>query len=341
MTLAVSHPPRPADLAGLWADGIPLSWVRASREVPYANLGDALSALVVGAISGGPVRHAHFDAPIERLIGIGTIVQEQRRGVLHLWGSGIDAKINRANPPLGHYTAPVDTTIIPHAVRGPHTAAALRRAGIATPAVYGDPAWFMPRILPRSLFPAEPTHELGVICHISELDALTPQAGANPRFRRYAMDQAPAGAVRLINTLVEPTLEAITAKMGEILSCRRILSSSFHGLILPMAYGVPSLTFSMHGQGFHEVTASDGAALDHRFGDFFAGVGLGRVPVVGAPRHAPVADWLELSSIVEHRHQPLGWTGRDLFEAFPGPRRVTFDDPVWPIPDAFKTDFLF
>jgi hypothetical protein len=308
---------------------------------PFANLGDALSALVVGAINGKPAKHAHFDHDGERLVAIGTIIQSQKRGRLHLWGTGMDASINRHDPSIGHYTVPPDVTLIPHAVRGPHTAQALRRVGVATPAIYGDPAWFLPKILPRSLFPAEPTHELGVVCHISELEAQTPEAGVKPPLVRYRTDTAGAGVVRIINTMTPPTLDGLIAKMGEILSCRRILSSSFHGLVLPLAYGVPSLTFALHGNGFTHLDAGDRSKLDHRFGDFFAGVGMSRVPAIAWDRSRPVPDWRALAEIVDRDNRPIGWTGRDLFEAFPAPKAVRFDDPVWPIPAGFREGFVF
>jgi hypothetical protein len=324
-----------------WEGSIPLSWARSTTKSPVANLGDALSALVVGAINGRTVRHTHFDRDSERMVAIGTIIQSQKTGRLHLWGTGMDVLVNHHDPSAGHYTVPPGTTLIPHAVRGPHTAAALRRVGVPTPAIYGDPAWFLPRILPRSLFPAEPTHEIGVICHISELESQRPESGVKPALARYRLDAAPRGSVRIINTLTPPTLDGLIAKMSEILSCRRILSSSFHGLVLPLSYGVPSLTFAMHGQGFVHIDAADRARLDHRFGDFFAGVGMNRVPAIAWDRSRPVTDWAALAALIDREHSPLGWTGRDLFDAFPGHKAVRFDDPIWPTPTGFRDGFAF
>lgn len=339
MNLAVATRAEPAPdlpVAAFSKGRIPLSWVKASKEVPYGNLGDALSALVVGAIAGAAVRHANFNDPFERLVAIGTIAQEQRRGPVHLWGTGIDAKVNREQPELGAYTVPSNTTIIAHAVRGPHTAAALRRAGVACPPIYGDPAWFLPKILPLAEARAKPTHELGVICHISELGAFTNVATPRDKFLRYGIPASHADKVRIINTYIEPTLGALTAKMAEILSCRRILSSSFHGLVLPLAYGLPGLYFGFPGEGFAVLDANDPTAIDHRFGDFFAGVGMPRVPAICTKRDKPTLDWDALMRIIDRESFRLDWSGRDLFEAFPGPRAVTFDQAVWPIDDAFK-----
>jgi Polysaccharide pyruvyl transferase len=324
----------------IWTGSIPLSWARASEEVPFANLGDALSALIVGAISGHAVSHADFDSGTERMIGIGTIVQDQRAGVLHLWGSGMDGTVNPLDPTSTHYAPPPDVSFRVHAVRGPRTAGVLRRCGIAVPPVYGDPAWFLPKILPRRLFP-EPTHELGVITHISELAELTPASEQLGEYVRYAIPETMRSEVRLINTLIPPTLDALIAKIGEILSCRRILSASFHGLVLPLAYGVPALTFGFPGEGFRHVDAADAEVLDHRFSDFFQGIGLRTVPVAFSVRDEPTTDWHALMRIIDREHIQPGWTGRDLFEAFPGRKAVRFDDPSWPVPAAFRRNFLF
>lgn len=339
--MATTQPPlSPMTEPVIWPGDIPLSWARASDEVPYANLGDALSALIVGAISGRAVRHADFDDEGERMVGIGTIVQDQRAGRLHLWGSGMDGRVDPLNPSAERYARPPGVEIVAHAVRGPRTADVLRRTGAIVPPIFGDPAWLLPKILPRRRFPS-PTHELGVITHISELAALTPDAPPRPEFRRYGVPGDLAGAVRIINTLIAPTLEALVAKVGEILSCRRILSSSFHGLVIPLAYGMPSLTFGFPGTGFKPADASDAELIDHRFSDFFQGIGMRRAPVIFSSRAEPTADWRALLPIIDREHVAPAWSGRDLFDAFPARKAVRFDDDAWSIPASFHRDFVF
>jgi hypothetical protein len=274
------------------------------------------------------------------MVGIGTIVQDQRAGRLHLWGSGMDGRVDPLDPSAECYARPPGVEIVPHAVRGPRTADVLRRTGALVPPVYGDPAWLLPKILPRRRFPA-PTYELGVVTHISELAALTPEAPPHAEWARYAVPDELAGEVRAINTLIAPTLEALVAKVGEILSCRRILSSSFHGLVIPLAYGVPSLTFGFPGAGFQLADASDAELIDHRFSDFFQGVGMRRAPVIFSPREEPTAEWRAVLPIIDREHVRPAWSGRDLFDAFPARKAVRFDDDVWPIPAAFRRDFVF
>jgi hypothetical protein len=331
----------PAGSGTLWDGPITLSWVRASTEIPFANLGDALSALIVGAISGEVVQHADFNTVQERMAAIGTIIQDQRGGPVHLWGSGIDATVNTENPELGYYTVPPDTIIKAHAVRGPRTAAALRRAGVKCPPIYGDPAWYLPKILPYDAFNVEPTTELGVICHISELSTGDPAAGTMAELVRYNIDPSVADRVKIINTYIEPKLDALVAKIAEILSCRRILSSSFHGLVLPLAYGIPSLYFGFPGDGFTVIDALDPERIDHRFGDFLAGVGLSRVPAICSNRDQPTVDWHVMMQTIDREAIGIDWKGRDLFDAFPGRKSVSFNDPSWPLPRGFGGDFLF
>ena len=325
----------------LWVDeAIPLAWVGTNEVVPYANLGDALSAVVVSTIAGRAVAHADFDSPAERLAGIGTIAQEQRNGIVHLWGTGLDGTVNIGNPALGRYEVPEGTTIVAHAVRGPGSAHALRRAGVDCPSVYGDPAWFLPKIFPASEFAAEPRYELGVICHISELEAHNPEAGAAPRFLRYAIDEGRAHQVKLINTFCEPTLDSMRAKVAEILSCRRILSSSFHGLVIPLTYGIPALYFGFGNAGFDVIDAADTDRVDHRFSDFFRGIGMNQLPCILSERKEP-SDWDALMRIVDRESFKLNFSGRDLFAAFPGPKAVSLDAAKWPVPEALSANFRF
>jgi hypothetical protein len=89
------------------------------------------------------------------------------------------------------------------------------------------------------------------------------------------------------------------------------------------------------------LNAGDEKGIDHRFGDFFAGVGLQRVPAICSERTRPTADWQALMDIIDAHHVPIHWTGRDLFDAFPAPKAVSFDDAIWPIPTALGNAFKY
>jgi hypothetical protein len=129
---------------------VPLSWVRSSLRCPLSNFGDAASAVVIAALTGRQVVHRAFDSERRRIVGIGTIGQGQSAGAVHVWGTGFDAQRAPVGPVEAGFFAPPGLEYTVHAVRGPYSRATLLRAGIQAPAVYGDPAWFLPRIcLPK------------------------------------------------------------------------------------------------------------------------------------------------------------------------------------------------
>jgi hypothetical protein len=66
-----------------------------------------------------------------------------------------------------------------------------------------------------------------------------------------------------------------------------------------------------------------------------------RAPVIFSPRKEPTADWRALLPIIDREHFMPGWSGRDLFDAFPARKAVLFDEDVWPIPAAFRRSFVF
>ena len=160
-----------------WVDEhatVPLAWVATTEAFPDANLGDALSPIIVSVMSGLPVQHRHFDDHGERLVAVGTIGHAQRNGVVHYWGTGFD---DRAAP-SGRYVRPPSTDICLHALRGPFSAQILTREGERPPEIYGDPVWFLPKLIPRKT--AEPTYELGVVVHITELAKKNASATIKP-----------------------------------------------------------------------------------------------------------------------------------------------------------------
>lgn len=213
----------------------PLSWVATTPEQPYTNFGDGLSAIMVSSLAGMPVVRANFDEDSERIVAVGTIGHGQKNGKLHFWGTGVDAL---RNPVTGDapYSKPPNTEFNVYATRGPNSAATFRNAGIDAPDIFGDPVWLLPRIWP--LDDVEKTHDLGVILHISELTEQGPGVGHRPEYGRYDIPEEWAGKVKIINTYCDATPDAMRAKVAEIVSCRRIVSTSLHGLVISETYGI-------------------------------------------------------------------------------------------------------
>lgn len=319
----------------------PLCWAAGPEGAARVNLGDALSPVIVAAMTGLPVRHRAFDSRDERLAAVGTIAHGLRNGRAHVWGAGLDEAVSPGRPGEP-WSAPPDTELHVHAARGPMTAAAFRRQGIPAPETFGDPVYLLDRIFP--LGELEITHELGVIVHLSELapepgapEPGAPESGAEaaPRLRpelaRYRIPPAFADRVRILDTTVAPSLEAFRRRLAEIAACRAILSTSLHGLVIAETYGRPSAWFGFRETGLREVDPMDrGAPLDHRMRDLYAGQGLDRVAVIDARRDRP-AEWDRLIGLAGEL-APRRPDVRALFEAFPGPLAAAWEDPVWPLP---------
>ena len=318
-----------------WVDEhgtVPLAWAATSEQAPFPNLGDALSAVIVSAMAGLPPQRRHFDDRGERLVAVGTIGHAQRNGIVHVWGTALDPKRNAFDPALPRFAVPPATDFVVHATRGRNTAARLREAGVACPEVYGDPVWFLPRLAADR--PVVPRWELGVVLHITELQAPTPEAEVLAEFRRYDIPPQLAGAVRLISTYTGQGTAALMDKVDEIRACRRIVSTSFHGLVIPEAFGIPNMWFSPYPGGEMMLDVHDhGQRMDHRVRDWYSGMPRRRVPVFGAQRHLPTR-WDRVLRWLDTAWEPATPDAAALFDAFPLRKAVSFDAAAWPLDPA-------
>jgi hypothetical protein len=325
-----------------WVDEngvVPAAWAATSGQAPFPNLGDALSAVIVSAITGLKLQRRNFDDRGERLVAVGTIGHAQRNGTVHLWGTALDPQRNAFDPARSRFAVPPDTRFVVHATRGRNTAARLREAGVPCPDVYGDPVWFLPRLVGGR--PVTPRWELGVVLHITEMQGPTPDAGVLAAYKRYHIPPMLAGAVRLISTYTEQGTEALLAKVDEIRACRRIVSTSFHGLVIPEAFGIPNMWFSPHAGGGMRVNVNDpDAPMDHRVRDWYSGMGCRRVPVFGTPRLLPTR-WDQVIRWLDKAWEPLQPDDAALFEAFPLRKAVSFKAPEWPLDPALFDDACY
>lgn len=200
---------------------------------PLANLGDAVSPLIVGHLSGRPVVHTG-DRARGKLMAVGSILSRVRDGDV-VWGSGL----------ISAESGLKGSRILVTAVRGPRTAARLRKLGIDCPEVYGDPGCLLPRLFPRPSG-VVPRYALGVIPHYRDQDLFTVR---DP-------------GIRMIDITTGPT-----AFVQALWNCERVVSSSLHGIIFAEAYGIPAHWLEMSdrvvGGGF-------------KFADYYEGTGRER-----------------------------------------------------------------
>lgn len=114
-------------------------------------------------------------------------------------------------------------------VRGPHTRSNVLAHGGACPDVYGDPALLLPMFCPES----KKQHEIGLV----------------PHYEHFSYFKSKYPDHYIIDVVNSEPLEV--AK--QITSCKRIISSSLHGIIAAHAYGIPAAHVSgprkLHGDG--------------------------------------------------------------------------------------------
>lgn len=173
------------------------------------NFGDLMSPWLLEKMTSRKVIRADTTRP--HYVMIGSIINKGTPQSI-FWGTGTyGTEAKREVDAEAQYTA----------VRGPLTRSKLGAAmgfGIDVPPVYGDPAL----LAPLYFYPkVKVTHEYGVVVRWKE--------------RSWAKAKYGPG-VKLIDFARGDIEEVIR----DMLSCRRILSSSLHGLIVADAYGIPN-----------------------------------------------------------------------------------------------------
>lgn len=107
------------------------------------------------------------------------------------------------------------------AVRGPQTRKRLLALGYHVPEVYGDPALLLPKYYNPSVVK---DYELGIIPHYTDFKIAETLFQLIPN----------CIVINLMTNDVEKTTQ-------EILSCKKIISSSLHGLIVSHTYQIPAI----------------------------------------------------------------------------------------------------
>jgi len=202
------------------------------------NFGDALGPLLLARIAGA--RPVHIDDVSwcyddRYVVAVGSILTHIKKPGAEVWGAGFLTESDSL------HLEPKEV----HAVRGPLTRQRLINLGIDCPPVYGDPALLYPRIFPRS---ERETDVFGIVPHYRDKK--------NPEVARLSRTDG----VDVIDVQRAPR-----AVIADIQKCRAVASSSLHGLIVALSYGIPAawVEFSddVKGQGF-------------KFRDFFASIGV-------------------------------------------------------------------
>ena len=135
-------------------------------------------------------------------------------------------------------------------VRGPLSASILKRQGIHSTYVFGDPGILAPSIFPRS---ESPETDIGILPHYIDMSSPWVKSCRNQGL-----------------TIID-VLSPLDEFFRSLQRCKVILSSSLHGLIFAHAYGIPALWIELSdkviGNGF-------------KFFDYYLSIGVFRDDVI-------------------------------------------------------------
>ncbi len=226
----------------------------------YPNAGDKASAAIVAHLTGESVRVlGEEEYALPNLLAIGSILHWTDSSSV-IWGTGL------ISGSLGVRTRPLAIL----ATRGNLTRRRLLEMGIDSPATTGDPGVFLPEIFSG----AAPVNDFGIVPHYVDKD--------EPFVERVRQ----AGGV-----IIDPFLP-LAEYVKLLTSCRRIVSSSLHGLIFGHAYGIPSVWLSLSdrviGSGF-------------KFYDYYSSLGLSAGNVIACGRDDPLSKMLDCCHLPRER----------------------------------------
>lgn len=314
-----------------------MTWASMPADQPFVNFGDALGPIVVSAISRRRLRKKPFVSDETRLATIGTIAQNFAGGTVRVWGTGLDVFSPGINVDEAGYHLPPATRFQIAATRGRHTRDRFAALGVRVPNVFGDPGWFAAKIWPDHAR-QEKTYDLGLVLHLSEWAERCPGAPLKPALRRYDLPPDLAERVTFINPVAERSVEGVGEVVRRICQCRRVLSTSLHGIVVAEAFGIPALFFGATAPfGPQEMRISDTRQLDHRMADLYSIMDRKTVPAYAWPRGRPL-DWHKLLDWCDRQEPFFHFDPRPLFDAFPYRKVVRFEDERWTVREDLLVD---
>ena len=202
------------------------------------NYGDLLGKYLVEKISqkkviwAKPSKFSLYDFFSPIYVTIGSILTNVNSKCI-VWGSGIVSK-----------DYPIKNAKF-LAVRGPQTRKLLLKQGYEVPEVYGDPALLLPKFYNPKIKKA---YAIGIIPHYSDFN----------RVKDFYKNEDSILLIDLMTNNIEKTTD-------DFLKCKKIVSSSLHGLIVAHAYGIPAVWQKFSGDIFGD---------DIKYQDYFESVGI-------------------------------------------------------------------
>lgn len=171
------------------------------------NFGDEMSPMLIHKITKRQIVNSGSDNK-HSLVAIGSYIQKAKTNDI-IWGSGV-RRIDQEHD---------YNNLIVKAVRGPITRYYLKNINIDVPEIYGDPGLLFPKFynITKDLNYVD---KIGFVPHYTSLDLYT------------NLDKN----IKIISPLDNPI-----NVISKIRSCKYIVSSSLHGLIMADYYDIPNV----------------------------------------------------------------------------------------------------
>ena len=177
----------------------------------YPNFGDEITPYLIRRIANTIPESTDPMATKEKtLLTIGSILRLCGDNTI-IWGSGIRDRYQDIKPAL-----------IIESVRGPLTRMRFHEIGCECPPIYGDPALLLPLFYKPKV---NKKYDLGIIPHSSQYEKVK---------TIYTNDEK-----RKKVKVIDLRTDKIEDVIDQIVSCKKTVSSSLHGIIVSNAYDIP------------------------------------------------------------------------------------------------------
>ena len=185
-------------------------------RIRHNNYGDDLNYFLIKFLTGKHIfiYNSFFHPKLKNYVCIGSIVEDLSDEKSIVWGGGV------MNDNYQNFIKPLTVT----ATRGPLTREYLKKHGVESPPIYGDPALLTPMVYtPKK----NKNIKLGIIPHFLEIN--------NPIICSFVKDNPDVELIDLSH------YKKWTDVIDKICQCQIIASSSLHGLILADSYRIPNV----------------------------------------------------------------------------------------------------
>lgn len=215
------------------------------NDNPY-NLGDELGKVVIDWMlsnyKGGTITRDKWVKRKKFFVSIGSAVLSSYQDAT-FWGTGV---MYEYSPYRAFFHRRWFRKLDFRAVRGPLSREYVMKLGHKCPEIYGDPAILMPMIYQPTV---EKKHDYAII----------PQYVTEGSIRK----KYPNDIIISMNTNDYKTV------IDQIVSCKKIITSSLHGIILAEAYGVPAVWY----RGLEE-------KVNFKYKDYYYSTGRHDIPML-------------------------------------------------------------